>query len=142
MLTARREIPHLVSNEPRILTPTAHGVLDYLVALAFLLAPTLFDFGDRATVVSYLVAATHAIVSLITRYPLGVFRLIAFPTHGLIETLAAVGVIAFPWLLQFSSDEPARNFFVVVGLTVLLVVVLTDYRRDDLRTGTVGDRRL
>jgi hypothetical protein len=68
------------------------------------------------------------------------FKLLPFPTHGAIETIMAIAWIVVPWLFGFSGHDAARNFFVVAGLGLLLVVALTDYKlaaRADTRLGHV-----
>jgi hypothetical protein len=112
----------------KVLDPKTHGFLDYALALAFLVAPAVFDFSDRAATLSYVIGVVYIGTSLITRYPLGLLKWIPFPVHGTIETLMAVGFIVAPWLFGFSEDAAARNFYVVAGIGLLAVVVLTDYR--------------
>jgi len=112
----------------KILDPKTHGFLDYALALAFLIAPAVFDFSERATTLAYAIGVVYIGASLITRYPLGILKWIPFPVHGAVETLMAVGFILAPWLFGFSEDAAARNFYVVAGVGVLAVVFLTDYR--------------
>lgn len=116
----------------KILNPSIHGVLDYTLAGAFLLAPTLLNFSGNAALLAYVIGVLFMGASIVTRYPLGLIKLIPFPIHGVIETAMAVGFIASPWLFAFSGELLARNFFVVSGASVLVIVALTDYKRVDL----------
>ena len=118
----------------KILNPTIHGVLDYVTALTFLLAPSLFGFSPTAAMLSYVIGATHITASIITKYPLGLIKLLPFPIHGVIETIMAVGFIVFPWLFGFADDIAARNFYVAVGVGLLVVVALTDYKGTKTRS--------
>ena len=61
----------------RVINPTIHGVLDYALALAFLLAPGLVDFNDTAANLSYVIGIVYLAASLLTRYPLGAIHMIA-----------------------------------------------------------------
>lgn len=125
------------------LNPMAHGVLDYGLALTFLLAPSLFGFGDTATRLSYVFGFLFFGASLITRYPLGAVKILPFPAHGVLETLMAAGWIAMPWLLGFAGEAAARNFFVAAGVGLLIVAALTDYQGEGTRVRYQGaDRRL
>ena len=112
----------------KVLKPEVHGVLDYGLALFFLLAPSIFNFPDNAATLSYIVGAVYIATSLITRYPLGVWKVLPFPTHGVLETMMAIFWIASPWLFGFAGHDAARNFFVIAGVSLLAVVALTDYR--------------
>ena len=112
----------------KFLEPKTHGILDYALIAAFFAAPAIFEFADRATTLSYLIGAVYLGTSLLTRYPLGLLKWIPFPLHGILETLMAVGFIAFPWFFGFAEDAAARNFYVVAGIGLLTIVALTDYR--------------
>jgi hypothetical protein len=112
----------------KILKPAVHGALDYALALLFLLLPGILDFPDNAATLSYIVGAAYIATSLVTRYPLGVWKLIPFPTHGVIESMMALFWIASPWLFRFADHASARTFFVVAGIGLLAVVAITDYR--------------
>ena len=105
----------------KALNPKVHGILDYGLALLFLLAPSLFGFSETAATVSYIIGVVYIGTSLLTRYPLGAIKVIPFPTHGILESIMAFAWILFPWVLGFASDVAARNFFVVAG------AALTDY---------------
>jgi hypothetical protein len=113
---------------PKVLNPTVHGVLDYALALAFLLAPGLVDFSDSAANLSYIIGIVYLGASLLTRYPLGAVHMIPFPAHGVIEAIMAAGWIAMPWLVGFAGNAAARNFFVAAGIGLLVIAALTDYR--------------
>jgi hypothetical protein len=111
----------------KVLDPRTHGFLDYGLAVLFLIMPVLFDFSDTAATLSYVLGVVYIGTSLITRYPLGLFKIVPFPTHGMLETIMAIGFIVFPWLFGFADDAAARNFYVLAGIALLGVVMLTDY---------------
>ena len=116
----------------KILTPTIHGVLDYGLALLFLLLPGVLDFPPPAAAASYVIGVVYIVASLVTRYPLGLLKLLPFPVHGVIETIMALAWIALPWLMGFAEHAASRNFFVIAGVALLGVVALTNYRAAEL----------
>lgn len=132
----------------KVIKPLPHAVLDYALAVLFLLAPALFGFqSDVASSLARLIGVAYLIVSALTRYPLGALKLIPFPVHGVLETIAALAWIAMPFLLGFRDDAAARNFFMLAGLGLVIVAALTDYRaaepaasREERRVG-LSDRR-
>lgn len=132
----------------KFLSPKIHGVLDYLTSALFFVAPLTFLAGAPAIarITCFAVGGALLLVSLITRYPLGALKLIPFPTHGAIEFLAALALVAFPWLGGFGDLPLARNFFVVAGAGVLLLWLVTDYKlasqdltRPEYNAGRRGD---
>lgn len=112
----------------KVLDPKIHGALDYALAALFLILPPVLDFSEPAATVSYIIGVIYIGTSLITRYPLGLFKILPFPIHGILESVMAAAWIAFPWLFGFSDDAAARNFFIIAGVGLLGVVCLTDYK--------------
>ncbi len=114
----------------KVLKPLPHAVADYAMAGTLMAAPWLFGFSDNKTATANSVASGVAILglSLMTRYPLGAAKVISFPTHGVIETVAAAFNTAAPWLMGFSRNKSAKWTHVLAGLGTLAVVAMTDYR--------------
>lgn len=125
----------------RLANPLAHGVLDYGLALTFLLAPALFGFAETPTRLSYVIGFAYFGASLITKYPLGAIGLLSFPTHGVLEALMAAGWIVMPWLFGFAESPAARNLFVAAGIALLALVAVTDYRGLGTRAAYAGAER-
>lgn len=117
----------------KILNPRVHGYIDYLAVLYFLAAPSLFGFTGLPATIFYVIAAAHLVLTLLTAYPLGVVKLIPFPSHGGIELLAAVSLVALPWLTGFAtSDAIARNIYVASGAILFLAWLVTDYKTAEI----------
>lgn len=122
----------------KFLSPRAHAWVDYLLVALFAVAPFLFDMGDVASALCWVLAPLHLLMSLLTAYPGGVARVLAFPTHGVLELLIGAALVVFPWVLGFQDEAAARNFFLTAGVGVLFVWVVTDYRAADVLPGTPG----
>lgn len=108
-----------------LLTRTQHSYLDVLVVIVFALAPAMFDMTGAAATLSYILAAVHLGMSLLTAdLPGAPFGLIPLPLHGLIE--AAVGVIlgVIGWLAFDGTDQ---TFFLVIAVLILLGFATTPY---------------
>jgi hypothetical protein len=112
----------------KLLTPKAHGFLDYLVDLAFVSAPFVLDYRGIPAVIGWTLAGVHFVMTIMTAFPMGVVKVIPFTVHGAIELLAALALIAIPFLAGFSSVAAPRNFFIVSGLAILVVWAITDYK--------------
>lgn len=98
-----------------------------MVVAAFALAPTLFHFSPTPARVSYALAVVHLLLTLFTRFPLGIVKLVPFTIHGAIEFIVSFTLIALPFVLGFGGELAARNFFIAFGVVVFLVWLVTDY---------------
>lgn len=120
-----------------------HGVLDYVAVAAFLNAPLVLGFKHTtASVIAYWLCGIHLLLTGCTDFPLGAFKWIPFRIHGAIELVAGLFVVVAPWIFSFGNLPGARNFFVVMGLIILVIAALTDYAaRVELPARQPGDRR-
>ena len=111
----------------KMLNSKVHGVIDYVVDIVFLLAPTVLGLSPLATTICYTVAGVHFLTSLCTQYELSLVKLIPFPVHGGIEFGAAIALVLMPWLAGISEEIYARNFFIASGVAIFGVWLTTDY---------------
>lgn len=113
----------------RFLPTKVHGALDYLVGLALILAPNIFQFADvggTAVLIPRVLGVVLIIYSLITRYEWGAIKLIGMPYHLVIDFLAALLLALSPFLFGFSNKVPnAWLPHVVVGVAVVVVVLVS-----------------
>jgi hypothetical protein len=111
----------------KILSPTVHGVLDYIVVVAFALAPAVVGFSGLAASISHLLAIIHLCLTLATAFPLGLWKWVPLGVHGAIELIVSVVLVALPWIMGFSADGRARTFYVGAGIGIFLTWLLSDY---------------
>ena len=105
-----------------------HGYLDYVTVIVFLTAPALFGLAGFPAILAYLLAGVHFIMTLVTDFPLGVGRLLPFFAHGWVERLVGPALVLVSFVPAFSVDASARMFYVVIGIIITVVGLLTDYR--------------
>ena len=113
----------------KVLSPRGHGYIDYLVVLAFCAAPSVLEFEGTPETAAYALAGVHLLLTILTDFPLGLAKLVPFPLHGILEFLVAILLVALPWVLGFHGIEAAKMFYIGAGASVLLVFLITDYRR-------------
>lgn len=106
----------------------AHGIIDYALVIFLILGPSLAGFRGRQATICYVLAALHLALTLITRFPLGAVKALRLSLHGAIELIVGLLMIVLPWLASFSAGIRSRNFFVAIGLLVVVIWYLTDYR--------------
>ncbi len=112
----------------RTIGAVAHGVIDYAMVLIFVIGPTVAGFHGKQAAICYALAVVHFLLTVITRFPLGALKTVPFPVHGGIEIAVAVLLVILPWLANFSAGVHSRNFFVLIGLLIGVIWLLTDYR--------------
>jgi hypothetical protein len=106
-----------------------HAIADYAVGV-LLIVVALVDNGSAGAVATgVVVGAVVLVVSALTRYPLGIVKVVPFPVHSGGDYLAAALLIAAPFALNFSSAEGGMAaFYVVMGIAVLAVSLVTNYQ--------------
>ena len=114
----------------KVISPRIHGYLDFLTVFIFLLAPTLLGLGQLSAILAYSLAVVHLLVTLASDFPFGVVKLIPFAVHGWIERMVGPLLIAIPFILNFSTEEAARNFYIAMGIIIIVVGMLTDYQAE------------
>ena len=106
----------------RLIGAVSHAIIDYVIAIVLTAGPAFAGFTGRQAKYAYLFAAIIFLVALMTP------MLIRFHLHGAIELPIAILILVLPWLANFSRGVHSRNFFVFVGILMLSVWVMTDFR--------------
>jgi hypothetical protein len=112
----------------KVLGAFSHGVIDYLMVILLAIGPGVAGFHGAQATICYALAAVHFLLTIITRFPLGVLKTLPFWLHGTIEIIVAVFLVVLPWLANFSAGIHSRNFFVAIGVLIAVIWALTDYR--------------
>src|SRR5258708_8863340 len=102
----------------KVISDTAHGILDYLTVAIFALAPSILGLTGFAALVSYALAAIHLVMTLLTNMPLGVLKIIPMRLHALVEMLVGP-VLAPPALVLPTIPGDKRESFLIMGLVLL-----------------------
>jgi SPW repeat len=112
----------------RFIPTKFHAPLDYIVGVALIAAPWIFQFSEHtaATVVPIVLGIGLIAYSLFTDYELGVLKVAPMAVHNLIDVAAGVLLAASPWIFGF-ADESANVWVphVVVGLAAVFLGLTT-----------------
>ena len=115
----------------KFLTKQIHAYLDYPVAIGLIVLPFVLGLGSAGPVPVVLSVATGIaafILTLLTDHELGVWRVIPFRVHEIVDGLVGVTFLLAPFALGLSGL--AATYFWVIGATVMTVLALTDRQRD------------
>lgn len=115
----------------RFLNARLHGVLDLVTVVLFVVGPLAFGLGGSPAEIAYALAIVHLVMSLLTRYPLGIRKVIPFVVHGIVELVVGMFLLILPTLAGYAPGSPARRFYMIMGAIILIVWALTAYRSAD-----------
>ncbi|RTL78623.1 MAG: hypothetical protein EKK29_22690 [Hyphomicrobiales bacterium] len=111
------------------ITPIAHGYLDYLTVLTFLIAPKLIGLDGFPAFLSYTLAGVHFALTLATDFQLGWLTWLQFRIHGWIEKVVGPALVLIGFTFIFSGNSLACIFYLFMGLAIVVVGWLTDYSK-------------
>jgi hypothetical protein len=140
MPIVQKGVAALSGHMPKVISPKAHAIADYVNLGALILMTALFwKRHERAAIASLICAGGEAANTLLTDFPGGVAKVVSFPTHGKIDMGLAATASALPNFMGF-SDDPEARYLRVMGLSITTVGAITDFgaarrrRRQFLRT--------
>lgn len=121
------------------------GILEYLLGIAFIAAPFVFDFDSGvATGLAVAMGVLILILAAVSDGPTSLVNQLPTPVAVTLDYLVAIFLIAAPFLLGFAGDAAPRNFFLVAGVVFLLLTIGTRFKpREDTsatRRGAEPDR--
>lgn len=118
----------------RFLPAWLHAIADYAVAASLIIMAAAVGGSDEAVATGVVVGVVVAIVSMLTKYPLGVAKVLPFTVHSAGDYLAAALLLGAPFALDFrTTDGGLSAFYLVAGLAVLGVSLITNYQYSDKR---------
>lgn len=126
MALMQKGVAMLTERMPKVISPKAHGIIDYASAGAFVLTGALlWKKNKRAALGAMLCGALQAGNVMMTDMPGGVTPVYSLETHGRIDAGFAGLVAALPSVMMF-GDEPEAMFFRGQGVAIAAVTGMTD----------------
>jgi hypothetical protein len=117
----------------KAITPERHALLDYGVAATFVtIGFRCISTNRAAAALAFINAGLVLGTSLMTDYPGGVWPVISFKTHGMMDVGQAALAGAGPMLFGF-ADEPEAKAFYAQAASEVGVVATTDWHAMDRR---------
>ena len=112
-----------------------HAIADYGVGIALVLGAILTKSApDKAVATGIVVGAVVLVVSMLTKYPLGVVKVLPFTVHSAGDYLAAVLLIVGPFVVGFDGSSGGLTaFYIAAGAAVLAVSLITNYQYSEKR---------
>jgi hypothetical protein len=106
-----------------------HGIIEYVAAIAFVLAPFVLGFDSHAaTYLSVAVGVIVIVVAATTEGPTSLVNAMPIGFHVLLDYLLALALIALPFLAGFSKEGAPTAWFIALGFIHLLLTIGTRFR--------------
>lgn len=121
-------LPKQKNKIMKIISSKMHGVLDYLVVIFLLVSPTLFKMHGQLCTFTYALAAIHFLLTILTRFELGLIKIIPFPLHGVIEFFVAIVLALVSFWFNKNGNALGFYYYLYFAIAIMLVFVLTDFK--------------
>ena len=109
----------------KFVTKRIHAFLDYPVAIALIILPFLLELGESSPLALQLSVATGIaafLLTVLTDHHLGLYKVISYKMHLIVDFAVAVVFIIAPFLFSFKGID--AYYYWVNGAAVLIVVSL------------------
>ena len=110
------------------LSPKIHGALDYITVLFLLLSPSLIDMQTLGAEFTYILAIVHLILTLLTDFPAGVFKIIPLKIHGLIEIIVSIALIGIAVWFRSIGDNVSFYYYLIFAVILFIVWATSEYK--------------
>ncbi len=100
-----------------------HGVLDYYTAPTLMALPRLLGWGQKMTNLLTVAGLGMMGYSFVTRYELGLFKLLPMPGHLAMDVIAGAGLAASPFILLKGEERTPLKTAVLVGFGLYEIIV-------------------
>ena len=105
-----------------------HGIIDYGVVFFLWASPTLFNLPEFTAWFTYILGAVHLVLTICTKFEVGIIKLIPMKIHGMIELVVSISLIGVAFYLGGQDGVVARNFYLGFAAAVFLTWLVTDYK--------------
>jgi hypothetical protein len=121
----------------RLLPAWFHAIADYAVGITLIVVALAVGGSGAAVATGVVVGSVVLAVSMLTRYPLGVAKVLPFTVHSAGDYLAAALLVIAPFALGYTdTDGGLSAFYVAAGIAVLAVSLVTNYQYSPKREWT------
>ncbi|KAA8483618.1 hypothetical protein BDE36_3207 [Arcticibacter tournemirensis] len=112
-----------------------HGIADYSYVPLSFAAPELFGFRKvkQAKTLCRLIGAGVLASALTTKAEWGMLKVVPFKVHLLTDISMGIIIAAAPLLFDFAGNKKARNTFIGLAITSIIVPLLT--KNEEMKHG-------
>jgi len=114
----------------KIVNSKVHGVIDYAAVCLLWILPLTISRNEAVCLLSIILGCIHLVLTIFTKFPLGLKGIIPFKTHSHIELAVSIILVSTPVFIGslIPIESPVdRYYFGGFGLVVFGVWLVTDY---------------
>lgn len=110
----------------------AHGLLELTNIPLTAFAPELFGFKDNTTasLTARITAGLMLGSALMARSEWGLFKVVPFKKHLRADAGLSAFALLSPWMAKFNKNRSARNAFLFIGVTGLVLGALLTQKKE------------
>lgn len=105
-----------------------HGAVDYGVVMFLLLSPTLFVLPTITATFTYVLGVIHLLLTITTKFELGILKIIPFKIHGIIELIVSLALVGVAFYLGNIDGDLSKYFYLSFAIAVFVTWLITDYK--------------
>ncbi|HEV8284458.1 MAG TPA: hypothetical protein VGQ09_09110 [Chitinophagaceae bacterium] len=94
----------------KVISPKFHDVLDYVTVLFLAISPSIFAMGAAASNFTYVLAAIHLALTVLTNFDMGIVKVIPLKIHGAIELVVSILLLIVAVAFRETSDQTSIIF--------------------------------
>jgi hypothetical protein len=116
----------------KIINTKIHGLIDYLMVIVLVATPRLcqLEFGNPECAIFYIMAAVGLVYSILTKYELGLLRILPMKLHLISDVLFGILLASSPWWLGFSERIYLPHL--LLGIIAIIVAAITKTNVDNV----------
>ena len=109
----------------RFIPTKVHGMLDYSSVLLCLILPRALNLSERTTTLLTFVALTALVYTILTRFELGLVRVLPTKVHLLLDFLSGALLCAAPFMIVPGASQNEKTILIALGLFEIGAALMT-----------------
>ena len=107
----------------RLIGKWSHIVIDLVSLIALVFGPAYAGFSGLQADLAWILAGVMFLIVALT-----LIKAIRFAIHGFVEIVVVLLILIAPWFWNFARGVHSRNFYMFVGVVMLIIWLMTDFR--------------
>ena len=107
----------------RLISKWSHIVIDVVFLVTLVFGPAYAGFSGRQADLAWILAGVMFLIVALT-----LIKAIRFAIHGFVEIIVVLLILIAPWFWNFARGVHSRNFYLFVGVVMMVIWLMTDFR--------------